>query len=442
MFSRDFFKATGCFTVGSVLMCSFAPAKTAFSVGISKERKDSFIKALDVIHKWVLSCYKAKGFNDDDYDIKEINSLYNDIKNLLNLTFKRCKEYETWLKESNEILDKFEELKKYYKEAKKKNAKKAMLAISLKLKSCQEEYENKSKEKKDIVFALAVQKTFYDLLKGLIVNKGEIVSSNVIGNVNGELSPKFTSAVRDKIEKIWILCKVCKDILESKNFDYNLVDKKAEMLRNLRFSLGFWSPEDKNIEDTKKYIDEINKEFGESGYDHEDDSLLEKVCGDLFYVESVLQCSDTHSKFAYETYKKISKFENHFNIDSKLKLEAEHNNIMHLYPFFISLIIKNEINKIFGFDCVGGLFRFLIKINKDLFKQPINTNLPKDLQKQQIKENEELKNAQLENKKNILKCNIGKFLSEEEQEKLNKALEPSVYEFSTPYIHMPGLMSQ
>ena len=444
MFSKGIFEATSYFSLSSVLMCSFAPVKTAFSVGISKARKDSFIKALDVIHEWVISCCRSKEF--DERDIKETDSLHNDIKNLLNLTFKRCKEYEIWLEKNEEIVNTIKLLDKYYEKAKKQNKKTAMSLIDLDLKNYKKEYEDHKKKRKDIVFALAIQKTFDDFLKGLIGSKGEVISKEEIGNKNGKLSSDFDLYAPCKIRNIWNLCKVCKEILEckndengnkKKNFNIISLDKKASTLRYLHSSL-----KRKNIKNVRKYIDEINEEFGESGYDYEDNSLLKRVCDDLYYIENILQWIDDQRQLAYKRFEKISKFEKHFNIDSKLKPETKRSNIMYLYPFFTSFIIKNEINKIFGRDYVEGMFKFLNKFNKNLFKQTINKEYPEYLQKEQIEKNEELRNAQLEKKKNVLKYNIGKFLSEEEQEKLNKALEPSVYEFSTPYIHMPGLMSQ
>lgn len=444
MFSRSIFKATSYFTLSSVLMCSFAPVKTAFSVGISKERKGSFIKALDVIHEWVISCCSIKGFNK--YEMKEINLFHNDIKNLLNLTFERCKEYEKWFEENKEIVDKIKLLEKYYEKAKEQNKKLAMSVFSSDLKNYKKKYEDHKKKRKDIVFALAIQKTFDDFLKGLIGSKGEVVSKEEIGKKNSGLSLNFDLYALRKIRNIWNLCRVCKEILECKNdengnkknnFNSISLGKKASILRNLHSSL-----KRKNIKNVRKYIDEINEEFGELGYYYEDNSLLKRVCDDLYYIENILQWIDDQRQLAYKRFEKISKFEKHFNIDSKLKPETKRSNIMYLYPFFTSFIIKNEINKIFGRDYVEGMFKFLNKFNKNLFKQTINKEYPEYLQKRQLEENVELRNAHIENIKNILKYNVDKFLNKEEQDKLNKALEPSVYEFSTPYIHMPGLMSQ
>ena len=395
MVKRSLFKTASCIVSGSALcLSSCAPVAFGmesskvidFHVGISNEKKEKLTKALDLIHKWVEKCCKDN--NESKEVLTDANILHNNLKNLLNLTYKRCRKYEN----------------------------------------------SKNKDEVNIAFPLAIQKAFSDILNPLCEDS-EIATVNDIDSINERLSIRVNKMrwkleVPDKLKELNVLCKICKDILEKRETNYSsdsVITEKIKNLEGLRDLILDYEKTNKNLQDNKKFCIKLKK----IGYDYKDPLLKDKIIEDITSLEFLKQ-KERVRKFANESSWVVGLFEEHFNptVKDNLKVSGV---IQYLYPFFTAVAIKDRVNQLLGLRKLAGMLEFLCKLNEYLFKKPIDEKSSEEKQKEQLKKHEELKGAMLEHKKNIIKYSVSKFLNNDaEKDKLNEYLEPSGYEFLLP----------
>ena len=356
-------------------------------VGISNETKEKILRALDHFRDWVIASYLLEEIPDNHMLYEYANSLHDEIEELLNLTVECCN------------------------------------------------------EGKNVAFSLAIQKVLSDIFKGMYNTEGELIDFETLGYIRVPETSRNDALF--ELVKMRGLCKACKEILEDKKngegrrsnyFTEKGVQSQALILNKIRAILEN-SPTDKKRIDY--HIDDYRKIFGDPGYKYGDESLSDKVTKDSRFFNDLNFYFKKTRPFMYDSYEKINTSAIRFNPTFKEDLKSSRI-IQYLYPFFTVIAIKDRINKLFNKEQYAGMYNIINKLDKNLFKESKDKGSPEEKQEKQLERiKEELKKVKLEHRKHSVKSvleksNVSEFLNKEEKGKLNKALEPSEYEFLLP----------